>query len=354
MSPKPGYRRILIVKPSSIGDVVHSLPVLAKLRANFPKSHIAWLVARKALDIIEDNPYLNEVFVFERERWGRLRDLPRAWGEFVGLIREIRARRFDLVIDLQGLFRSGLLSWASGATLRIGFENGREMSRFFYNRRVRVPLDMHSVNRYLTLMEGLGVKGGSPEFEINFPEEASRRVWDLLKDNGLSQGSILVVFAPGARWLTKRWGGKRYALLAQALKEKYQARVVLVGAAEEVPLIRDIEREGGFKMANLAGKINLKELAALLEMADLCVANDTAPLHLAAALNTPTVAIFGPTAPARTGPFSQLHRVVYAGVSCSPCFSRKCSEMRCLDAIGVEDVMERIENLAREMKWPIS
>jgi len=229
---------------------------------------------------------------------------------------------------------------------------------------------MHSVNRYLTLIEGLVVKGGSPaspaatggpygpaggpEFEINFPEEASRRVRGLLKDAGLSQGRILVALAPGARWLTKRWGGKRYALLAKALTEKYHARIALVGAGEEAPLTRDIERGAGFKMANLAGKINLKELAALLEMADLCVANDTAPLHLAAALNTPTVAIFGPTDPARTGPFSQLHHVVYAGVSCSPCFSRKCSEMRCLDAIGVEDVMERIENLAREMKWPIS
>ncbi|KPJ62785.1 MAG: hypothetical protein AMS15_02810 [Planctomycetes bacterium DG_23] len=353
MSLKPEYRRILIVKPSSIGDVIHSLPVLTELRANFPESHIGWLVARKALDIIQDNPYLNEVFIFERDRWRRLKDWPGACVGLVRLLWNIRHQRFDVAIDLQGLLRSGLLSWLSGAKVRAGFAAGREMSHIFYTHRINPEKNQHIVEQYLTLLRSLGVEAQPPEFKIVIPEKARLRVRKLIEEAKTEGGAILTVVAPGSSWPTKRWKPMKYALLAQALTAQYNARVALVGSASEIPLTREVERQAGLKMMNLAGRLSLKELAALLEMADVCIAGDTASLHLAVALGTPIVGIFGPTNPAYTGPFGQMHRVVYARVYCSPCSTRNCQRHRCLDAICVEDVLDKITELAREMKWSI-
>jgi lipopolysaccharide heptosyltransferase I len=345
-------KRILIIKPSSIGDCIHSLPVLSELRANFPGAHIAWLVARKALDIVRDNPGLDEVFIFERDRWRKVKDWPGAWMDLLRLLWNIRREHFDAAIDLQGLFRSGLLCWLSGAKVRAGFAEGREMSHIFYTHRITPEKNQHIVEQNLALVRSLGAEPRPPEFKMVIPEKARTRVLKLIEEAEAEGGAILAVLAPGAGWPTKCWAPVNYALLAQALTVQYNARIALVGLAAEMPLTQEIEKQAGFDMINLAGRLGLKELAALLEMADVCVAGDTASLHLAAALGTPAVGIFGPSDPARTGPYGQPRRAVYARVYCSPCFRRQCQRMRCLDAICVEDVLDKITELAGELKWP--
>lgn len=323
-------QRILIIKPSSLGDVTHALPVLRLVRRKWPAAHISWLVAPFCAGLLEGNPDLNDVILFDRKRYGSAWKSWRAGLELWRFHRDLRRQRFDLVIDLQGLFRSGWLARATGAPVRIGFENAREGAPWFYTQRVPVPsLDVHAVDRYLSVAAALGCEAGPAEFSFPHTDEDRRTI-----DAFIPPGERYAVLMPGANWETKRWPVENFAALVEPLKERFGLRSVLSGGADVIELAQRVPQA-----LNLAGKTNLRQLVALLERADLVVANDSGPMHIAAALGRPLVTVFGPTNPVRTGPYGRPECVVRANIDCAPCYSRRCSHTSCLQKLSIEPIL---------------
>jgi len=333
-------RRLLIVKPSSLGDVVHALPTLSALRRRFPSAKLSWLVKREWADVLEGNPDLDEVLSVDLSVKG-----------WPAAIRAVRAGRFDLVVDLQGLLRSAVLGWASGSPARVGFANGREGSPWCYTHRVPVPdASIHAVDRCLLIARFLGAepeKPGPSAFHLPQESAAEARVEALLAAAGVQAGTMLVALNPSARWTTKQWPAESFAAVGDWLQQQ-GARVVVIGGREERPVGEAVMRAMHGAPIDLAGKTTMKELIALLRRLRVFITNDSGPMHLAAAVGTPVIALFGPTDPARTGPYGAGHVVLRSGVPCSPCFSRHCANavtMECLTAIQPQRVIEAASKL---------
>ena len=330
-------RRILIIKPSAIGDVVHSLPVLNLLRRRFPDAHIAWLVTPACAGLLERHPQLDEVIRFERREYGKGYKSPRALVGLFQFMRELRGRRFDLVIDLQGLFRSGWLAWQTRAAVRVGFANAREGATLFYTHRVPTGSpEQHAIERYLTLAEAVGCAREPVVFPFAVDDRDRERVRSMVPSDRYA------VLMPGANWETKRWPVDRFAEAGRAARERFGLEPVIAGGPDASPLVALMP-----DAINLVGRTNLRELVALLERAALVIANDSGPMHIAAALGRPLVVPFGPTNPIRTGPFRRLESVVRLDIPCSPCYSRTCSHTSCLNWLKSEPIVELAEKQIR-------
>jgi lipopolysaccharide heptosyltransferase I len=330
----------LIVKPSSLGDVVHTLPTLSALRRRFPSSYLAWVVKREWAEVLEGNPDLDEVLPVDL-----------SVGGWPAAIRRVRAGRFDLVVDLQCLLRSAVLGWASGSAVRVGFANGREGSPWFYTHCVPVPdTSMHAVDRYLLVARFLGAEPEQPgprAFPLPHDSAAESRVEALLAAAGVQRGMVLAALNPSARWPTKRWPAESFAVVGDWLQQQ-GIRVVVIGGREERQTGARVIRSMRTAPLDLVGKTTMKELIALLRRLRVFITNDSGPMHLATAVGVPVIALFGPTDPTRTGPYGAGHRVLRSGVLCSPCFSRRCAnalEMECLTTIRPQQVIESAAKL---------
>lgn len=343
---------ILIVKLSAIGDVVHSLPFLEVLRENFPHARIDWLVEEGGARIIEGHPAIDRVIVSRRRSWQRRLVKGTAYlsviREAARFLREIRAREYDLVIDLQGLLKSGVLTGLSRGKRKIGMGGVREGGRLFLNERpVLVDYEQHAIDRYLKLAEYLECdlspwKGDIPVFESD-----RRLINQLLSVDGLGERP-LVAINPVARWKTKLWESERFAALADRVGNDLSCEIIFTGSKHDRAIIEDISKMMNKRPMNLAGRTTLKELACLYTRCRALVSTDTGPMHIAAAAGCRVVALFGPTAPLRTGPYGHGHRVIRADVECSPCFKRKCEHMTCMKRITVERAFEAVRSIVME------
>jgi heptosyltransferase I len=324
-------RNILIIKPSSIGDVVHTWPIWNLLRRHYAKARISWLVTPACAGIIDGLPNLR-LLRFERRGWARAWYSPSAAGDLIRFCRDLRRDHYDLVLDVQGLFRSAWLAFMTGAPVRVGFANAREFAWLFYTHRIPVPtMDQHAVDRYLSLLPAIGCPSAPVEFPFPVADTHRQTVRALLKDIG-----PFAVLCPGANWETKRWPIERFAELVQPLKDRFGLNCVVTGGPEVAELGNHIPGA-----VNLCGKTSLMEVAALFEAASVVIANDSGPMHIASALGRPLVSIFGPTNPIRTGPYGRMETVVRANLECMPCYSRTCTQHnhRCLQELGVEPVL---------------
>ncbi|MBI5193080.1 MAG: HAD-IIIA family hydrolase [Nitrospirae bacterium] len=371
--------RILIIKPSSLGDIVHSLPVLWALRKLHPDAHIGWVVKEVWKDMLIENPLLDEIILLKNGLKG-----------FLLAVNEIRKNRYDTIIDLQGLFRSGMLSYLSGGKKRVGFENAREFAYLFYNKKISLQdSHIHAVDRYLKTvdstntssdnqphphptppLEGEGInvapspsgrgpgEGGvfiplcernvydsSPHFPIYINMEDSEWARDFLIKNELKDVSPLIAINPSARWLKKRWPVSLYAELINRLIQELKAGIIILGSREDIPLAEEIRNHVRIgRPVIAAGNTTLKTLTALLDRIDLLITNDSGPMHIAAALGRQVIALFGATDPKLTGPYGDNHTVIKKEIACSPCFRKPCRHGRplCMEAITVDDVMSEV------------
>lgn len=329
--------RILLIKPSSLGDIVHAFPVVSAIKAQWPGSHLTWVVKRQWADLVERAEGVDCVWPVDVTVSGWIR---------AG--RALRARRFDVAIDLQGLFRSGILAWLSGAPTRIGFANGREGSPWFYTDRVPVAnTDIHAVDRYLSVAAALGASlPGNPRFGFKLPEEDRATVLEICERRGFSVDRPWVAMNIGARWPTKRWPLESFAAVVDQLYEAHRDPVVVIGGDEERAQTKSLRALTKSPFIDLCGEIPLKYLPALLSTATVMITNDSGPMHIAAALRIPVVAMFGPTSATRTGPYGTGHHVLSGQVSCSPCFSRVCGynpEMECLHLVTPAHVVKVVQ-----------
>jgi len=308
---------IALVKLSSIGDVVHALPVAAALRAGLPQARLTWIVERREAAVLRGNAALSEIVPVDTRGWRRARtplSVAESAGALVALGRHLRASRFDVAIDLQGLVKSGVITAATRAPLRIGFAvpHCREpLNTLFTNRRV-APLASarHVVDHYLSLVEPLGVRAHSVEFPLPVDAAAEARIDEFLAGAGLKPRDRLVVLNPGAGRADKRWPTERFRALARRLVDDAAASVLVTWGPNELGGARVIVDPGPAGRAALAPPTNLDELLAVLRRASVVVAGDTGPLHLAAALGTPCVGLYGPTSAERNGPYGQVPRAL--------------------------------------------
>jgi heptosyltransferase-1 len=340
--------KILFIKLSAIGDVVQTLPALEAIKKLYPDSEITWIVEEAAAGILDGHPLIDRVLISRRKvLTGMLKHpftLMRGLIGIVSFFYELRSTRYDIAIDFQGLFKSGILIGLSHANRKIGFDRTRELSYLFLNERLPAyDIEKHALERYLDVARYLGAKDPSPTCTLPMKHEISKmsRKIAAVKE----QGKPLVVINPVARWKTKLWRERNFAELADRLAQEKQALVIFTGS----PADRDVNQRiiSWMKQSamNWAGETSLKELAALAVLSDLFITTDTGPMHLAAAAGAKVLALFGPTAPWRTGPYGKSQLVVRAGIECSPCFKRNCEDnIRCMEGITVEDVMRQLQN----------
>lgn len=323
---KLDVRRLCIIKPSALGDIIHALPVLTALRRRFPSASISWIVNRSYEPLLRGHPDLTETIPFERGSlkrlgfWSGLEDTRR-------FVADLRRRRFDVVLDLQGLFRSGLMTWITGATRRVGARSAREGATWFYTDHVNGPsrTEGHAVERYWKLTEALGIEG---EKTFRFPVFPDEQRWasELL---AVSPRPWLFA-AVGSRWQTKRWPPQAFRELLGRAQALVGGTVFFVGGGEDVAASLEAARGLPGPARQFAGCTTLPQLVALTSHADAFVANDTGPLHLASALGRPVIAPYTCTKVALTGPFGQLERAIETTVWCAGSLLKRCSRMECL------------------------
>lgn len=330
-------RRICLIKPSALGDVVQTLPLLGMLRARFPTATISWVVQRDFADLLTGHPDLTEIIPFHRDG---------GWRAFMRLLKLLRDRRFDLVFDVQGLSRSGIMTFATRAAVRVGLESAREGASLAYNCTLPdsgwgVPARV----RYWRVAEALG-KAGHPQVAI-VPTSAADAA--IVAEQLRSLPRPIMAIHPGAGWTTKRWPVEKFAEIAR----RFEGSVFVVGARSEEPLaarLVELARAPAKSAINLAGRTTLKQLAALLKAADVVVSNDSGPMHLAAAVGTPLVGIFTCTNPILSGPSGANHDSVSTGVSCAASYRESCpfrgkAHLACLDELPVERVWKAVERV---------
>jgi heptosyltransferase I len=343
---------ILIIKTSAIGDVTHTLPALNALRHHFPKAHITWLVEEASAEILRNHRALDRVLICRRKQW--VKDFSQTFSiikilkEIRNFISALRDTEYDLVIDFQGLLKSGIWVFFSKAFRKVGFGPGMdhaEHSYIFLNERVAaVSMENHALNRELMLLSAIGIPCSKIEFEFPIDNVDREKIKNLLQTFMISEGDRIIAINPMAKWDSKLWQSQKFAQVADQICKK-GFRVCFTGAKEDIDEIEKILSFMTCQAVNLAGKTSLKTLAALYEKAELLLTTDTGPMHIAAAINTPVVALFGPTSPTRTGPFGFGHQVINVILECSPCFKRSCPTGKCMKEITVEMVMKKIKHI---------
>lgn len=341
------FERILIVKPSSLGDLIHTLPVLHGLRVRYPDARISWLVADSFASFIENHPDLNDVIRFDRKLYGMVGRGLKPSVAFVEFVRSLRNEDFDLAIDVQGLFRSGFLTMATGAPVRVGYSSAREMASIFYTHRVcDDQAEMHAADRNYLLGRTLGFAEVAMEFNLAVTAEERHTAARSLSAAGLGADEPFVAVLPGARWETKRWAPGRFAAMIDRVQADHKTRSVLLGAPDEQTVCGSIAEAAVSTPVNLAGRTGLRDVVAILERAAVVVAHDSAPMHMAAAMGRPLVAILGPTNPSRTGPYRMRPAVLQADLPCVPCYLKKLDECgyhhECMGSVEVNDVVNRV------------
>jgi heptosyltransferase I len=331
--------KILILKPSSLGDVVQALPVLRLLKRHLPQSHIYWWIRSGLAPLLEGDPDLAGLLRFERKHWYE----PRNWLRMWRTVTWVRQQHFDWVIDLQGLARSSTFAWLANGELTIGLDSTREGARGFYDRLVRRPsFHTHAVDWYLGALPLLGVPL-SREFEWLPSQPAVRHA---LEEKWPVRDGPWVSLQPGARWRNKRWPAEYFAQLAGLLAQKYpKLRFAVLGGSEDGALAGIVAAGVPGRMLNLAGQLSLPQMVEWLRGSALMITNDTGPMHVAAALGVPLVALFGPTEPRRTGPYGQLENVMQLDLPCTPCVHSRCRNARdqeCLRELQPEIVFQAL------------
>ncbi len=340
-------RKICIIKPSSLGDVIHSLPMLPALRHLFPNAEISWVVNSSFRELLDRHPLLDRVIAFERGKPGVSSSGVSGIAQTCALLfRE----KFDLTIDLQGLLRSGLMTAATGAKVRVGLADAREGSRLFYTHTVQAPRrEIHAVDRVVRVAEALGLEEFEPSFQICPTREDEQ--W--ARESLASLPSTRVIFNLGGRWMTKRWPPEHFAEIARRVASRFGAALICVGADEDKSLGMALRRAvAPLPVLDLTGKTTLLQLAALARESSVFVSNDSGPLHLAAAANALVVGIYTCTDPRLTGPYGPGAASVQSAVWCAPSCHKTCTRLDCFAELTPDRVWPVVHHsLSRSLEF---
>ncbi len=371
------FSRILLIKPSALGDVVHTIPVLVKLRTRYPHARIDWLITPENAEVVRYHPALSNVVLFARRDFSKRGRRWRAMLDFLDLLKKIRRAKYELVIDMHGQVRSAFFSLISGARVRIGFDRpvkrgltisaehdlknipnhgwrgAREGSWIAYTHRIPIPtLDVHAIDRYLWVAPLLGLDDKPPDLTIHLSPQAADRVNQLLEEHGVPASKPLIVLVPGTIWETKHWTVEGFAGVARHFLQDGFA-VALAGTGRDQHRCRQIAAAAP-GACDLSGKTTPGDLAALIRRAEVAVTNDSGSMHVAASLGKPMVSVFGPTNPVHIGPYQRPESVVRVDLPCSPCNYRRLSQCpfdhACMKQVTSAMVVERVRKILSAAK----
>lgn len=343
MMQKNKEEKILITRLSAIGDVIHALPVAYALRQKYPEAQIDWLVEAKAYPLVKLNPYLDNVILLPRKQWREnlSHDLIGTVKSFLKFFREMKQKKYDINLDLHGLFKSAFSSFLIKPGLRIGPADGRELSTLFYQAKIDIPLNkMHKIERNLHLASALETETDEVNYGLKMTPVIRSRVSRLFEAEKVDQSKKLVVINPFTTWESKNWFLDRYFQLANELIE-VGYYVIFTGGPGDKEAIDSFEAAAENSFSNLAGKTDLEELTEIYNRASLYIGGDTGPTHLAAAVGLKVIALMGPTDPDTHGPYGEGHTVIQDNsLECIRCWDRHCSrKMQCMKSITVEQVL---------------
>jgi lipopolysaccharide heptosyltransferase I len=333
---------VLIIKPSALGDVVTAMPVLRGLRRTFPRAHVAWLIRDDCAPLLRHDEDLSEVVLFERRRLGKAWRSPGAAAALWRLVRTLRRGRYDWVIDLQGLFRSGFFARACGAGVRAGFADAREGATFFYTHGIEVG-EGHTVDRNIALARALGIDARAEDMTLRVSPDAAASAEGCLREHGLKRGGFLICVPP-TTWPTKRYPVRHWRrVVAEASRD---VPVVLLGSPNEEDrrLCRAVAEGLDGRVIDVAGRTSVPEMVALIGVSAGVVCCDSAAKFIAPAVGVEAVVLIGPTRVERTGPYPR-GRAVVSPVPCQGCLKKRCGHATCMELIDPSDIITAARNM---------
>ncbi|MBE6098096.1 MAG: glycosyltransferase family 9 protein [Schwartzia succinivorans] len=338
---------ILVVKLSAIGDVIHALPVSYAIKETFPDARLTWVVEPPAKELLVDNPYIDDIIVFEKKKFKA--SLGGFLANFGPLRRRLKAGNFDIALDLQGLGKSAAIAYFSGAPKRFGTCDMREFSDKISKPVRGANRNGHIVERYLDVVRAIGCRVDEVKFPVVVSPRDKELVPKILTKAGVPEGASYAVLAVGANWPNKRWPTDYYAKLSDWLYGKKIIPVFVGGGVVDESLVAEIDAKAEIPPVNLVGRTSLKQLAEVISGSRIMVGGDTGPVHLAAGLKVPTVMLMGPTDAVRNGPYGQTENAIEVDRSCRYCWKRACPKgLDCLAAIRVEEVQKKIEGIIKK------
>ncbi|MCS7253088.1 MAG: glycosyltransferase family 9 protein [Armatimonadota bacterium] len=332
------FKRILIVRLSSLGDVLMATPMAQALREALPDAYIGWAVESSYAPLIEGNPHLSRVHSWDRSLLG-----------FVRLIRELRRERYELAIDPQGLLKSAIVSLLSGARYRVGFADSREGAKFVMTHRVVKEPSLHPCDMSLQLLRALGIDADVERHRMLIPirDEERKRVNELLNLRGLSPKQF-VVFAPATRWIHKHWLNEYWVELADEIYKRYEMPTALIGGKSDLPLLNAILSHSRSPMCSFGGFLSVRESAQLIGLASAVVGVDSFPVHVGYAMGTPTLILYGPTSSLKWRMATGVH-IIEHELPCRPCYRHPVcrGEWTCMRMITPNQVAAALDTVLR-------
>lgn len=336
-------KNILIIKPSALGDIALALPALASLRASFPDAKITWLIRPEFAPLLENTKNLDDILIFDRKLLGKWWYKPTPFVALVDFFRKLRKGRFDLVVDLQGLFRTALFGWITGAPRRFGMSNAREFATMFYTHKVDGhDASIHVIDYYHEVIAATGASRIVDDYDLGISPESTEDAIRLLDQNNVNSGGY-VVFVTGSAHASKCWPIEKFAALADRISSTFDVSILAIGTKPEKQTIRKLVECTKSPVIDLGGQTDIPVLAALLKGAKLVVSNDTGPGHIAVAANTPVIIIFGHTNPARIRPYKKAHAIVAIDPDGRGSAIESTDDRHRIEKVTVESVFSEVE-----------
>ncbi|MHB8202717.1 MAG: glycosyltransferase family 9 protein [Desulfomonilaceae bacterium] len=351
-------KSVLIIKPSSMGDIIHSLPLVHALKRHYPSCHVGWVVQKSLVSLLEADPNIDRIFPIDipstSEPSATVRTYVSALSKTVTCLKWLRSKfvdnPYDLVLDLHASFRSGLIGSMNPGGVRLGFAEAKELNTFFQSKVIHcAPNTLHAVDKNLNFAKYLQINVEAIDFQLFLGRDAEVEASSFLEQSGASHKNRLVYANPATRWATKFWNERAWAELADKLVLELNSIVIFGGASAELHYVNRIVSLMSQKPIVGAGRLSPIGAAALIGASDVYVGVDSGPMHIAALLGKPVVAIFGPTDPAKVGPYGRGHSIIRVeSLSCLGCRKSVCNDKRCMNGISAERVFEEIKRL---MNW---
>lgn len=350
-------RRVLLIKLTSLGDVVHALPVASSLKESFPFLKLHWVVEDRCASLLENHPLLDSVVIYPRREL-QVSISNRRWGQVLKLLldlrRSLRGLHIDLSIDLQGLAKSGLMSLMAWAPHRIGCFGLKELS-YLISKSLPEGEDLHAVDRNLKVAAFLGAEIKPPKFVIGIKEDEKTWAKEFLKSHGVPEGVGLIGLQVGASFPQKCWPIPKMVALSEQIAKIPHIQIVLLGDRKDRERLTPYFSQLSPKVINTVGQLSLRQLMALINQCRLLIGADTGPLHLAVGLGLPVVALCGADDPKWTGPYGDAHRIHYKKMPCSPCNKKPICQGRydCMEAIEVGEVLDSVRAMLGSSEWGV-
>jgi len=341
-------KEVLIIRLSSIGDVIHCTPVARSLKKSWPDCKITWLIGQVSAELLKYNPDVDEIIVWSREKFEKyLRsfEFKKALSMWTSLRKQLATRNFDVVLDIHGLFLTGMIAKLAKTDRCIGMSQAKELNSLFMTQTA-TPYGLHITDKYLGVLLPLGIRSVDHQMFLALSEQERGFAEDFLAREGIVLHEKFVVVIPGTTWLSKTWPTDLFAQTIQLLYKDF--KIVMCGGKAEVELAKKIQRQAGVPIINAVGKTGLLEMAALIERAAVVIAGDTGPLHIAAALMVPTVSIFGPTNPVTYAPLGARNAIVVNHLPCSFCHKVICPKGNaiCMSSVTPKAVAEQVYRIS--------